>query len=251
MLTSPSGPTTGPVAAVLAMSAPITTALGHFWNSPEYPDNSTVETMVDGELHLARQWQINSAGTWLHAADRLTRGERIRVEPAEIALDIRDAELEQNGAAHLGVDAWVEAVRRHGERLGWDQEQTESVVRCAVKTFHVERQLHADGLLPDDERLVTLFAYDLTAAAFLLHSGVRMRYADAATIETMLDALWHNASTAYRDWASFGASYIAASSMLLGGYPTDSHYEAPATTVDRLLSSPTSPWTAVAFPSAG
>ncbi|WP_026919621.1 DUF1266 domain-containing protein [Gordonia shandongensis] len=249
ILTSPHGPAHGPQASVLAMSAPIAARLGLHWNSPEIPGGGVTVT-VEEKLTLAREWQINSADSWLHATDRLIRGERIRSMPAETALDIRDEELEKRGDAYLDLDDWVAAVYAHGERSGWTEEDTDLVVRLAVKSYYVEEQLAGDGLLPAGERLVTLFAHDLASAAYLVHAGARMGVADPATVAQMLDALGHNASgiTSYPTWASFGAAYVAGSSILFGGYPTDSHYGDPARTVRSLLSSPVSPWTNIPFP---
>lgn len=249
IFTSPNGPTHGPQAAVLAMNAPITAMLGLFWNSPERPGGG-LDVTVEEKLNLARQWQINSSDSWLHVTDRMIRGDHIKAKPAEIALDIRDEELEKSGAAYLDLDSWVDAVQRYGERFGWSEDQVGLVIRLAVKTFYVEGQLATDGFLPAGERLVTLFAYDLASAAYLTYAGARAGYADANTITAMLDALGHNAAsiTSYPSWAAFGAAYIAASSILHGGYPTDSHYLDPARRVQQLLSNPMSPWTNIGFP---
>lgn len=249
ILTSPHGPAHGPQASVLAMSAPVAAKLGLHWNSPEVPGGG-VQVTVEEKLHLAREWQVNSADSWLHVTDRLIRGERIRSRPAETALDIRDEELEKRGSAYLDLDDWVAAVSAHGERSGWTEENTDLVVRLAVKSYHVEEQLANDDLLPPGERLVTMFAHDLASAAYLVHAGARMGFADPNTVSQMINALGHNASgiTSYRTWASFGAAYVAASSVLFGGYPTDSHYVEPAHTVKALLANPMSPWANIAFP---
>lgn len=223
--------------------------LGLHWNSPEVPGGG-VEVTVAEKLHLAREWQINSADSWLQVTDRLIRGEHIRSKPAESALDVRDEVLEKRGNAYLELDDWVLAVHDHGERSGWIPERTDLVVRLAVKSYYVEEQLANDGLLPAGERLVTMFAHDLVSAAYLVNAGVRLGFADPGTVSQMINALGHNASSiaSYRTWASFGTAYVAASSVLYGGYPTDSRYVDPARTVRALLADPVSPWTNIPFP---
>ncbi|GAC80005.1 Protein of unknown function [Gordonia malaquae] len=249
ILTSSNGPTHGPRASVLAMSAPITSGLRLHWNSPERPGGG-IDVTVEEKLHISRRWQITSADSWLHVTDSLIRGEHIRATPGELALDIRDELLEGTGAAYLDLDGWVAAVYAHGEQSSWTDEQTDLVVRQAVKSFHVEQQLATDGLLPPGERIVTMFAHDLANAAYLVYAGARLGYANPTTAEQMLDALGHNASNvdAFQTWAQFGAAYVAASSVLYGGYPTDAHYIDAAGTVRTLLSSPMSPWTNIGFP---
>jgi len=274
ILTSSNGPTHGPRASVLAMSAPIASGLRLHWNSPERPGGG-IDVTVEEKLHISRRWQITSADSWLHVTDSLIRGEHIRATPGELALDIRDELLEGTGAAYLDLDGWVAAVYAHAtsnedqsdvsivlhppavdpgitdaERASWTDEQTDLVVRQAVKSFHVEQQLATDGLLPPGERIVTMFAHDLANAAYLVYAGARLGYANPTTAEQMLDALGHNASNvdAFQTWAQFGAAYVAASSVLYGGYPTDAHYIDAAGTVRTLLSSPMSPWTNIGFP---
>lgn len=250
ILTSPNGPTHGPYAAVLALGAPLALGLGVYWNSPERPGAAVgvVEASVEEKLSLARRWQINSASSWLSVTDRMIRGEHIRGKAAESALDRRDEVLERIDAAYLDIDDWLGAISEHAEQSGWDAEQTDLVMRLAVKAFHAEQQLAADDMLPAGERVVTMFAHDLAIAAYLTQAGARMGYADPATVAQMVDAIGHNASGVFSSWESFAASYVMGSSMLYGGYPVDEPYTGAVAAMRLLTTDRLSPWTNVPFP---
>lgn len=250
ILTSPSGPTHGPAASVLALGAPGALTAQVFWNSPERPGAApgVVDATVDERLAATRRWQITSAESWLHVTDRFIRGEHIRSRPAETALDVRDAVLEENGAAYLSVGDWIDAVDEQGRRAGWDEARTALVLRLAVKAFHAEQQLAEDGLLPAGRRVVTMFAYDLAHAAYLIHAGARLGYSDPQTVQQMHQALAHNASAVYTSWQDYAAAYVLGHSLLEGGYPSDEVYRSAAATAKLLLSSPLSPWTNIGFP---
>ncbi|MGC4935074.1 DUF1266 domain-containing protein [Gordonia sp. DT30] len=250
ILTSPNGPTHGPHAAVLALGTPLAVGLGVFWNSPERPGApaGVVEASVEEKMTLARRWQINSTATWLTVTDRLIRGEHIREQAAETALDLRDEVLERSGAAYLDVDDWLRAISDHAEQAGWEPDRTDLVMRLAVKAFYAEQQLAADDMLPAGERVVTMFGHDLATAAYLTQAGARMGYTDPATVQQMVDAIGHNASGVFGSWASFAASYAMASTMLYGGYPVDEPYTGAVAVMKLLGTDPLSPWTNVPFP---
>lgn len=253
ILTSPTGPTHGPATSVLAMGAPGALGANVFWNVPERPGAApgVVDATVEERLALTRRWQITSAESWLQVTDRFIRAEHIRNQPAEIALDIRDAVLEQRTAAYLSIDDWLTAVDTHAQQHNWQHEAADTVMRLTVKIFHAEQQLATDGLLPAGRRVVTMFAYDLTHAAYLIQAGARCGYTDPQTVAQMLEALAHNASAIYTDWADFAAAFVLGHSALEGGYPRDEVYRSALATAQLLLSSPVSPWTNVPFPGRG
>ncbi|WOC12719.1 DUF1266 domain-containing protein [Gordonia sp. MP11Mi] len=250
ILTSPYGPTHGPYAAVLALGAPLALGLGVFWNSPERPGAPVrvVEASVEEKLSLVRRWQINSAASWLTVTDQMIRGEHIRGQAGETALDVRDEVLERVDAAYLDIDDWLRAVSDRAERDGWIPDRIDLVMRLAVKAFHAEQQLAADEMLPAGERVVTMFAHDLATAAYLTQAGARMGYADPATVQQMIEAIGHNASAVFSSWRSFAASYAMASTMLYGGYPVDEPYTGPVAAMKLLTTDSLSPWTNVPFP---
>ena len=250
ILTSPNGPTHGPHAAVLALGAPRALPFGVYWNSPERPGAApgVVTASVEEKLALARDWAVGSADSWLAVTDRMIRGEHIKAHPGELALDVRDEVLERTESAYLDIDDWLRAVHEHRTRAGWDDDRTDVVMRMAVKAFHAEQQIAADGLLPAGRRVVTMFAHDLATAAYLTQAGARSGFANPTTVAAMIDAIGHNAAGVFDSWESFGASYVMASTMLYGGYPVDEPYTSAASAVRLLLTDRTSPWPHVPFP---
>ena len=246
--TSRNGPTHGPQASVLALGAPISLQRGLNWNHPERPGGG-IDSTVDEKLTLARDWQINSVDTWMNVTDRMIRGAHVQDKAAEKALDVRDAAIEQRGGgAYLDISDWLSAVDDHARQHQWTDEQVNVVSRMAVKAYYAEQQLAEDGLLPAGERVVTMFAYDLAHGTYLAHAGARMGFANPRTVAQMLDAIGHNAASLYPSWASFAAAYVLGSSVLYGGYPTDTFYTEPAAAVKTLLSDRMSPWTNIDFP---
>ncbi len=250
VLISPAGPAHGPHAAALALGAPEAIRQGLYWNWPERPGTApgTLDATTEERLAMARRWKINSSRSWLQVTEAMIRGLRINDEPAEIALDVRDEELERSGAAELGLEDWLPAISAHAVRQQWSAEYTDLVLRSAVKTFHAEQQLVRDGLLPAGRRVVTVFAHDLVHATYLTQAGMRTGYADPGTAAQLLAALAPAAGTVYASWADFGAAHVLGCSVIDGGYPGDDVYRAAADTVALLLTSPVSPWTNIPLP---
>lgn len=251
-LSHPGGPVHGPHAETLALGAPEAVRLGLFWNWPERPGvpPGTLDATGEEQRALIDRWKITSRDSWLQVTDSAIRGLRVKSEPGEVALDVRDEVLETSGAAYLGLEDWLPAIGAHGERNGWNEEQTDLMLRSAVKVYHAEQALAEVGLLPPGQRVVTMFAYDLAHATYLTQAGMRVGYSDPHTAQQMLAALAHNAGSVFDSWASFGASYVLGCSVIEGGYPTDDVYRRAAEAVRTLLSSPQSPWTNIPLPRA-
>ncbi|GAB17554.1 hypothetical protein GOEFS_035_00860 [Gordonia effusa NBRC 100432] len=250
ILTSAAAPTHGPAAAALALGAPLAVEFGVYWNSPERPGAApgTVDATVEEKLTLARRWQITSADSWFTTTDRMIRGEHIRTQPAETALDIRDEVLERSGDAYLDIDDWLSAVDAHATKSGWDPDRSDLVMRLAVKAFYAEQQLATDGLLPAGQHVVTMFAHDLTIAAYLTQAGARMGFTNPSTVGQMTAAIGHNAAGVFTSWETFAASYAMAATMLYGGYPVDGPYTGAVAMMRLLTTDPLSPWTNIPFP---
>nr|WP_249361947.1 DUF1266 domain-containing protein [Gordonia araii] len=188
--------------------------------------------------------------TWVESVDGYLHRRCVDATAGGRALDIRESILRGGAGRGIDIDEWLSAIASARTERGWSAEQASAVCDAAAKAFHVERQLVAEGLLPEGGRIRTYAAHDIAVAVHLAHAGARLGFADEELVAAILESARMNAAAVFADWEQFAASWVAAQSALYGSYPCDDVWRDAVEIAGALLARPTSPWVTVPFPGA-
>jgi tetratricopeptide (TPR) repeat protein len=230
LITDPDSAPWGRLAAALAVGAHLAVGNGTPWNALRGEPG-------DKEL-LERDWGVTDAEGWREQMDALL--DASNSDPAiQMVLDQRErgtGEREWRAA----IVAWC------GERdIG--EETVREVVALSGAILRYEARFRADGLLPPDGRVESVYGYDFGRAVNMARWGLAAGYCDADEAEKCVLTAGHRAHQVYTSWGSFSAGYVLGRMLRFDEGEFGEWYDRSLVGHRILAEDPGSPWRRMAW----
>lgn len=234
LVTDPDSAAWGRLAAAMAVGAHLAVGNGVAWNTLADHD----ENARDDRVLLERDWGITDSEGWREQMDGLLDAKNS--DPAiQMVLDQRGRGTDQR--------AWREAIVAWcGERDISDQTVRE-VVELSGQILRYEARFRADGLLPPDGLVESVYGYDFGRAVNMARWGLNAGYCDAEEAEKCVLTAGHRAHQVYPSWGSFSAGYVLGRMLRFDEGEFGEWYERSLTGHRILAEDPDSPWRRMAW----
>ncbi|WP_433469553.1 DUF1266 domain-containing protein [Spirillospora sp. CA-128828] len=195
LITDPGSAAWGRLAAALAVGAHLAVGNGVSWNSLADHDEST----GDDRVLLERDWGITDTASWRKQMDAL-----LDAENSDAAIQMV---LDQRGR---GTDqrAWRDAIVAWCSERDISDQTVREVVELSGQILRYEARFRADGLLPPDGLVESVYGYDFGRAVNMARWGLNAGYCDAEEAEKCVLTAGHRAHQVYQSWGSFSAGYV-------------------------------------------
>jgi hypothetical protein len=197
VVSSPAGPFYGPLAHGYACGAHIPVHTSNPWNALDDP----VRTYQENREVLADSWGVTNTQDWQRQVDYLLAGQNIGTE-IDAVLNLRRQLLRQHGGWDLPT--WRSAAENWAR--GQKQDVAETVSSVDVITRY-EARFRADGILPPNGVVNSVFAYDFGRAVGMARWGFGGRFCDYRTAESVVLRAGELCRQHYASWADFSAGY--------------------------------------------
>ena len=255
------GPLDGPVAHGLACGALLFVRHGRAWNAMAYHGQG----YPDERRTLREWWGVGSRAEWQQQLRDL-----LVVDGAnavwEFALQVRRA-IARDFGGYVETSYWRETAARVLRRRATTETvitpdgvtstptASESETEARVKGVQhligritrYESRFRADGILPENQFIGSVDAWDIGRASGMARWGLGARYcglkeAEAAVIEAGVAA-----AREYRSWQDFSAGYILGRCLHFDNEEYGEWYTDVLDTHRVLMSEPGSPWLTIPF----
>lgn len=185
LVTDPGSAAWGRLAAALAVGAHLAVGNGVAWNT--LADRGA----RDDRVLLERDWGITDAEGWREQMDALLDAQNS--DPAiQMVLDRR--------GRGTGERAWREAIAAWCREHDISDETVRQVVELSGQILRYEARFRADGLLPPDGRVESVYGYDFGRAVNMARWGLNAGYCDAEEAEKCVLTAGHRANQVYPSW---------------------------------------------------
>jgi hypothetical protein len=230
LVTDPDGASWGRLAAALAVGAHLAVGNGTAWNA-------LAGGPGDGEL-LERDWGVTDAAGWREQMDALLDARNS--DPAiQMVLDRRE-----RGA---GEREWRAAIAAWCREHDIAEETVREVVELSGTIRRYEARFRADGLLPPDGRVESVYGYDFGRAVNMARWGLGAGYCDAEEAEKCVLAAGYRANQVYTSWGAFSAGYVLGRMLRFDEGEFGEWYERSLAGHRILAEDPDSPWRRMAW----
>ncbi|TDD81449.1 DUF1266 domain-containing protein [Actinomadura rubrisoli] len=232
LVTDPDGVPWGRLAAALAVGAHLAVGNGVAWNS--LTDSGDREDRV----LLERDWGVTDPASWREQMDGL--------------LDARNSDpavqmvLDQRGRG-MDPHAWRAAITAWCRERDISADTVREVVEMSGLILRYEARFRADGLLPPDGLVESVFGYDFGRAVNMARWGLNAGYCDAEEAEKCVLQAGHRAHQVYSSWRSFSAGYVLGRMLRFDEGEFGEWYERSVTGHRILAEDPASPWRRMAW----
>ncbi|MES9603708.1 MULTISPECIES: DUF1266 domain-containing protein [Actinomadura] len=233
LVTDPGSAAWGRLAAALAVGAHLAVGNGVAWNS--LADD---ESARDDRVLLERDWGITGTESWREQMDAL--------------LDARNSDpaiqmvLDRRGRG-TGKRAWQDAIVAWCGERDISEQTVREVLDLSEAVLRYEARFRADGLLPPDGRVESVFGYDLGRAVNMARWGLNAGYCDAEEAEKCVLTAGHRAHQTYASWQEFSAGYVLGRMLRFDEGEFGEWYERSLTGHRILAEDPGSPWRRMAW----
>ncbi|TDD67249.1 DUF1266 domain-containing protein [Actinomadura darangshiensis] len=234
LVTDPGTAAWGRLAAALAVGAHLAVGNGVAWNTLADHD----ESGGDDRVLLERDWGITDAEGWRKQMDGL--------------LDARNSDpaiqmvLDRRGRG-TGERAWREAIVAWCRERDISEETVQEVVELSGLVLRYESRFRADGLLPPDGLVESVYGYDFGRAVNMARWGLNAGYCDAEEAEKCVLTAGHRAHQVYPSWGSFSAGYVLGRMLRFDEGGFGEWYDRSLAGHRILAEDPESPWRRMAW----
>ncbi|GAA1804738.1 DUF1266 domain-containing protein [Actinomadura chokoriensis] len=230
LVTDPGSAAWGRLAAALAVGAPLAVGNGVAWNA-------LAGGSGDREL-LERDWGVTDAAGWREQADALLDARNS--DPAiQMVLDRRE-----RGA---GEREWRAAVGAWCRERDIAEDAVREVAELPGTILRYEARFRADGLLPPDGRIESVYGYDFGRAVNMARWGLGAGYCDAEEAEKCVLTAGYRAGRVYTSWGAFSAGYVLGRMLRFDEGAFGEWYERSLAAHRILAEDPDSPWRRMAW----
>ncbi|MGI5201803.1 DUF1266 domain-containing protein [Spirillospora sp. CA-108201] len=233
LVTDPDSAAWGRLAAALAVGAHLAVGNGVAWNA--LTDH---ESARDDRVLLERDWGVTDSESWRGQMDAL--------------LDARNSDpavqmvLDRRGRG-TGKPAWQEAIVAWCGERDISEQTVREVVELSEAVLRYEARFRADGLLPPDGRVESVYGYDFGRAVNMARWGLNAGYCDADEAEECVLTAGHRAHQVYASWQEFSAGYVLGRMLRFDEGEFGEWYERSLTGHRVLAEDPGSPWRRMAW----
>ncbi|MFD0534508.1 DUF1266 domain-containing protein [Actinomadura luteofluorescens] len=233
LVTDPGGAAWGRLAAALAVGAHLAVGNGVAWNRLADRDGAR-----DDRVLLERDWGVTDSEGWREQMDAL--------------LDARNSDpaiqmvLDRRGKG-TGKRAWQEAIVAWCGERDISEQTVREVVELSEAVLRYEARFRADGLLPPDGRVESVFGYDFGRAVNMARWGLNAGYCDEEEAEKRVLTAGHRAHQVYGSWQEFSAGYVLGRMLRFDEGEFGEWYERSLTGHRVLAEDPGSPWRRMAW----
>jgi hypothetical protein len=198
VVSSPAGPYFGPLAHGFACGAHIPVHVSSPWNALDDP----VRDYQENRESLAEGWGVTTAEEWTKQVELLLAGRNVGTE-IDAVLNVRRQLVRQDG--HYDLPTWRTAAENWTQ---WEQvEDVEELVASVDVITRYEARFQADGILPPNGIVSSVFGYDFGRAVNLARWGYGGRFCDKRTAESVVLRAGALCRQHYTSWADFSAGY--------------------------------------------
>jgi hypothetical protein len=198
VVSSPAGPYFGPLAHGFACGAHIPVHVSSPWNALDDP----VRDYQENRESLADGWGVGTAEEWAKQVEVLLAGRNVGTE-IDAVLNVRRQLVRQDG--HYDLPTWRTAVENWA---GWQKvEEVEELVASVDVITRYEARFQADGILPPNGIVSSVFGYDFGRAVNMARWGYGGRFCDQRTAESIVLRAGELCRQHYTSWPDFSAGY--------------------------------------------
>ncbi|MEV3925295.1 DUF1266 domain-containing protein [Actinomadura coerulea] len=233
LVTDPGSAVWGRLAAALAVGAHLAVGNGVAWN--RLADR---ESARDDRVLLERDWGVTDSEGWREQVDAL--------------LDARNSDpaiqmvLDRRGRG-TGRRAWQDAIVAWCGERDISEQTVREVLDLSEAVLRYEARFRADGLLPPDGRVESVYGYDFGRAVNMARWGLNAGYCDAEEAEKRVLTAGHRAHQVYASWQEFSAGYVLGRMLRFDEGEFGEWYERSLTGHRVLAEDPGSPWRRMAW----
>jgi Protein of unknown function (DUF1266) len=197
LVASPTGPFYGPLAHGFACGAHIPVHVSSPWNAFDDP----VRDYQENRESLADSWGVTTEADWQRQVDYLLAGLNIGTE-VDAVLNVRRQLLRQHG--QCDPSAWRDAA---GDWARWQKADADELVNLVGVITRYEARFRADGILPPNGMVNSVFGYDFGRAVNMARWGYGGRFCDQRAAESIVLRAGDLCRQHYTSWADFSAGY--------------------------------------------
>jgi hypothetical protein len=230
-------PTTGELAAALAVGAHMSLNHGVSWNALKDDANSAQKIYAN----LKNQWDVGNAGELRECLEGLLDNETSD-SVADFVLDIRQ------GLASPTVDEWRTAVLGHARAQGVPETTIDEMTATIDRVLSYEERFRADGLLPAGGVVRSLLGYDWGRAVNMARWGYKLRYLKEQQAQEYVLRAGKQAFGHYTSWADLSAGYALGRVLRFDNDEFDTWYATVLEPHQVLFTDPASPWLTIGWP---
>ncbi|TMQ91050.1 DUF1266 domain-containing protein [Actinomadura soli] len=233
LITDPGTAAWGRLAAALAVGAHLAVGNGVTWNTLTGHDDPGGDRVL-----LERDWGVTDHGSWREQMDALLDARNS--DPAvQMVLDRRGRGTDQ-GAWRAEIVAWC-------RERDIAEQTVHEVVELSGQVLRYESRFRADGLLPPDGRVASVYGYDFGRAVNMARWGLNAGFCDAEEAEKCVLTAGQRANQVYTSWGSFSAGYILGRMLRFDEGEFGEWYERSLAGHRVLAEDPESPWRRMAW----
>lgn len=146
-----------------------------------------------------------------------------------------------------GRRAWQDAIVAWCGERDISEQTVREVVDLSEAVLRYEARFRADGLLPPDGRVESVFGYDFGRAVNMARWGLNAGYCDAEEAEKSVLTAGQRAHQVYASWQEFSAGYVLGRMLRFDEGEFGEWYERSLTGHRVLAEDPGSPWRRMAW----
>lgn len=236
-MASPSGPFYGPLAHGFACGAHIPVHVSSPWNTlgdPVRDERASRDSLADG-------WGVSTEEDWTRQVDYLFAGLNVGTE-VDAVLNVRRDLMREHG--HCDPAAWRDAA---GEWARWQKADADELVNLVGVITRYEARFRADGVLPPNGMVNSVFGYDFGRAVNLARWGYGGRFCDQRTAEAVVLRAGELCRQHYTSWADFSAGYALGRVIRFDDEKYGHMYVSVRGPHRLLMSERSSPWLHIPF----
>jgi hypothetical protein len=236
-------PTTGELAASLAVGAHMSLNHGVAWNTLKDDANSRQKIYAN----LRDQWGITTKAELRDGLEGLLDNETGDTV-ADFVLDVR-TELAGRFRTLPDPSAWRQAVAGAARAQGVPETVLDDMTATVERVLRYEERFRADGLLPAGGYVRSLLAYDWGRAVNMARWGLKLRLIGEDQAREYVLRAGKQAFGRYASWADLSAGYALGRVLRFDHDEFDVWYATVLEPHQILLTDPASPWLTLGWPS--
>ncbi|TYB41914.1 DUF1266 domain-containing protein [Actinomadura chibensis] len=234
LVTDPDSAAWGRLAAALAVGAHLAVGNGVAWNTLNDHDESS----GDDRVLLERDWGVTDHESWRRQMDALL--DASNSDPAiQMVLDRRGRGADRR--------TWHAAIVEWCRERDIAEKTVREVVDLSELILRYEARFRADGLLPPDGRVESVYGYDFGRGVNMARWGLNAGYCDAAEAEKCVLTAGQRAHQVYTSWGSFSAGYVLGRMLRFDEGAFGEWYDRSLAGHRVLAEDPESPWRRMAW----
>ncbi|WP_117212243.1 DUF1266 domain-containing protein [Allorhizocola rhizosphaerae] len=237
-----SEPTTGELAAALAVGAHMSLNHGVSWNALRDDANSQQKI----HENLKEQWGVSTPNELRETMEELLDDET-GDSVADFVLDVR-VQLVSQLHAHPDVELWRQAVTESARAQGVPETVIDNMTGTISRVVRYEERFRADGLLRDGGFVSSLLAYDWGRAVNMARWGYKLRMIGEEQAREYVLRAGKQAFGRYTSWADLSAGYSLGRVLRFDNDEFDVWYNTVLEPHQVLLTDPASPWLTLPWP---